>query len=874
LPISSNSPPGPLTGTPSAAPTTHAPPPAPAATPVTGGGVPTPPLGGQPISVATAALLPADISRPGNAMATRLGHTSLLDLSIQPALPLAALTRVNTRGVTGAVFAVDSDSVRGLRVNVRRIVHPEMGPGLELNFKLRNPKDLAAVKTAIQGRATQGTFELRAMIPDAEGRLVLASSTTAATRLESLYNASTTHAVAAADNCWTLKGDHHTLDVLMEPGTPRALFGKVRLRVFGTTDAELRTRFEQAVEGCALKSSLAPSTELSHARASRMRLLWQANPAKAAALGPMAGEIPLVELDAVLKEAGVLPKDIAALRIREVAPGHLTTVMPSQSERYTRLGVQYVFAGVGSAEQVVKILKAGGMYSTEERLTRGLLITGASSHADLGTGGGDYVFTRMVTEDAVGVPLANASFAGAYQLAFSPQVLDRTDWFAYPQDTFGSTDPNTFAGRHYNERLVRSLVTETGEFHTGNEVMFERAMSARDLDAIFTATPESRQELLTQLAAAGITNVGRKRVEDLVQVRQQMVTVTPSRVQRFFKTRLTMASVQYTPTLDRFIKKALADHPTKAEKFLELINAFTSQPAQPAQPCMDALAAEAGQPSPQLRLDRVAFSNAARSAFEAVGYTWTPEVSAFLEKVDFQTTVPVHALQTIRRLEYESPESVLPSLVPAAVMAAPALVLNQDAVSAKGQAAFAQNLLVFSAEAKAHLVLMLNAGMTLPQCSGLMQAPTDANTWITLNGSLGVPLWKPKADVDAWCAALASAFAPMGFVGGPSFAQAVHQAQDAGKDVTGGAVRTGRIRRGHPDVRMVQPGRPVGRADSQLGLEPGHLGRGTQTGLLGPRGPMGPLAQRPADPRRRHPLDVWGAGIRIPRVERMPARDG
>jgi hypothetical protein len=565
LSISNIPPAGPPRGAPSAAPTTHSP--GPARTVLTGGVLPTPLLGGHPISGATAALLPADISRPGNALATRLARASLLDPSIQPALPVAALSRVNTRGINGAVFAVDSDSVRGLRLNVRHIVHPEMGPGLELNFKLRNPKDLAAVKAAIQDRATLGTFELRAMTPDSEGRLVLDNSRAPAVRLNGVLSAGDTGAVAVAatDTCWTLKDEHHTLDVLMEPGTPRALFGKVRLRIFGTTDRDLKTRFEKAVAGCALKSALAPSTDLSHARASRMRLLWQTHPAKAAELGPVAGDVPLAELDALLKDAGVLQKDLAALRIREVAPGHHTTVLPSQSERYKKLGVQYLFAGVGGADQVVRILKAGGMFSTEERLTRGILVTGASTQTDMECGGGDYVFTRMVTSDAVGVPLSNAGFAGAYQLAFSPRILDRMDWFAYPRDAYGTTDPgNSFGKRAYGGELVRSLLEDSGEFRADNEVMFERAISAQELEGIYAATLESRQELLSVLAA-GITKVGQKKVEDLVQVRTQMVAVTPARLLSFFRTRLEQAGVKPSTVLERFINKALNDHPEKTE---------------------------------------------------------------------------------------------------------------------------------------------------------------------------------------------------------------------------------------------------------------------------------------------------------------------
>ena len=60
-------------------------------------------------------------------------------------------------------------------------------------------------------------------------------------------------------------------------------------------------------------------------------------------------------------------------------------------------------------------------------------------YSDMGTGGADNAFTRLVTGSAQKAKrkFSNASVAGDYQIKMSTAVLERTDYYSFGGDKFG-----------------------------------------------------------------------------------------------------------------------------------------------------------------------------------------------------------------------------------------------------------------------------------------------------------------------------------------------------------------------------------------------------------------------------------------------------
>jgi len=656
---------------------------------------------GDNLSVRLAAMRGADVPKTAAKIST--------------ALPMAKLSSVDTRGASGAVFDLDGGKVQGLRVNLRKIQHPELGPGMELNLKLRSTDDVTAVLAALEGKAVAGKFELQPMV-EKDGRLEIGVPTQFATSAG--YGAVSPGAGVQLDgDCRTLKGEGFQVDVMADAEAPQALRGKVRIRIFGKNDKELKARLEASMVQAGLKDALAPSDGVAQTRTDRMRVLWQAAPKQAQAMVASAGNADVTTVEAALREANVSDKVIAGIFRKEVFPGHVTTMNPAQVESYKKLGVEYLFGGVGSMESLMGILKSHGMMSSEERMTRGVLVTGASTWEDFRTGGADYVFLRMATWEAAGIDVASAPFAGTFQLAYKPDLLARTDWFAYAQDGYGNTaDPAMFDERLYGEKLIQAIGGQNGAFSTSNEVMFQRGVSNDDLMNIFTQSEASRTALLDQLKAQGITEIAGKPVEQLVVVRMKLVDLSPDTVVARFRTALTGYCLGMTPELEKYLRDA-AVMPGKLDALSTHLQNIQWNPPGVV---MQQIADEIGIPAPTLAFDVKALQELARRHIESSGSLFTPEVAAFLAKIDPAKVPPSTIKQALESIAYSGGTQAFMQLArPCGITDVPKLKANANAITALFKPSCAQCGLNYTPELDTFLRALVEKGAEAQVLNGL-----------------------------------------------------------------------------------------------------------------------------------------------------------
>ncbi len=115
----------------------------------------------------------------------------------------------------------------------------------------------------------------------------------------------------------------------------------------------------------------------------------------------------------------------------EIYPGKTVWAVTDLADKMRKNGALGLIHGIGkedlefkeTAEILVKILKNGAL-SSQDRFQNGLFITGMSSEADLRSGGGDQVFTRLVTEETKG-SMTNIYGMGKIQILFDLDVVNR-----------------------------------------------------------------------------------------------------------------------------------------------------------------------------------------------------------------------------------------------------------------------------------------------------------------------------------------------------------------------------------------------------------------------------------------------------------------
>lgn len=160
----------------------------------------------------------------------------------------------------------------------------------------------------------------------------------------------------------------------------------------------------------------------------------------------------------------------------EIYPGYSTMVEKGKSEEYAKICPFAIYHEINNSMVIPQIVKANGLKATHDRLQEGVVARGLSWHEDMQTGGGDNVFTRLMTPKE-----ENSNFKKA-AIIMNPDILDRTDVYTYASDKYGATNEKTF-----NERISPAealTAAAKGELFRNNEQMFRHGIAAEKMLAI------------------------------------------------------------------------------------------------------------------------------------------------------------------------------------------------------------------------------------------------------------------------------------------------------------------------------------------------------------------------------------------------------
>jgi hypothetical protein len=213
-----------------------------------------------------------------------------------------------------------------------------------------------------------------------------------------------------------------------------------------------------------------------------------------------------------------VPSDIdKRLKRKEVAPGYFTFVEEGKHKEYQKISRYAIYHFIYSIDNLPQIIQAGGLLSSHERYHRGLLIHGSSTGIDFSTGGADSVFTTIITEDKAKIenlPLIKSI------IVFDPSLLDRTDWYTYDRDRYGSTNPDVFNDRLNPEELLNKINQLKC---TGSEQMFRCGISIDKFKAIVCPYEDEAIKIGNYLHKAGITEINGQSVDDMIIIAKKLI---------------------------------------------------------------------------------------------------------------------------------------------------------------------------------------------------------------------------------------------------------------------------------------------------------------------------------------------------------------
>lgn len=215
-------------------------------------------------------------------------------------------------------------------------------------------------------------------------------------------------------------------------------------------------------------------------------------------LSPESSEIPLSKLER-----------------KEVFDGYSTMVEVGKSDEYeAKYGKFAFFHQLSSLAQLDKVLKTG-VIATTERFGRGVTAHGKGSVADLKYGGADAAFTRMIAENNLEDDELWPSDAF---LVLSPKLAERTDWHTHSFNGYGRADEENMAKRLSPDEMLSQMSENGFQSMDYNEQLFPQGISPDMISAVMVPDEARREQALSVLKSAGMTEFAGKPIEEFIVV--------------------------------------------------------------------------------------------------------------------------------------------------------------------------------------------------------------------------------------------------------------------------------------------------------------------------------------------------------------------
>lgn len=409
------------------------------------------------------------------------------------------LSRVPTTKA-GVPVASDKGAVEGLNLTARRM-NINGTEYYEVSGKLTESA-WSSTWTAIKPRSTTGFLDFEASDP----ALAMFSDSTDLQGKGVMVKAR------------KLVDGQNTFELYVHNGSQeyRSWQGFFRVRVPASADGAVdAAEMSRVLKSVGLDDLLATPTAEAEQALIKSRLIWQNAPGRVSEFSGLTGQALEDKLDDIIRDIGITDARIKGVELRKICDGYSTFYDAEMAAAMKKAGADYVWSGVRSSESVVNIVSTGGLKSTNNRCFSGVKLTGSSPEADMRTGGADSVFTRIGVKCKSKPRYKDCYAGGPYRILIDGKELGRTDWYAYPGDEFGTTDPSMMSGRMSATDFAAAMKQS---YRYGNEIMFRQAIPTSSFTGIRCETQAARTELIRRFKVAHITEINGVPLNEFIKV--------------------------------------------------------------------------------------------------------------------------------------------------------------------------------------------------------------------------------------------------------------------------------------------------------------------------------------------------------------------
>lgn len=190
----------------------------------------------------------------------------------------------------------------------------------------------------------------------------------------------------------------------------------------------------------------------------------------------------------------------------EIYPGEFHWCVTNIADHMRREGAIGFMSGIGqnantieeSARSLSNILK-NGPTSSKKRITSSQIKFGASTEADLRTGGGDQVFVRLVNKKTITAPTDKGyhyPMKGTMQVMYDLEAANQ-GCYGYYSDQYGSKKPQQYQQRDNMLAFAKKCTS------SANEVMIKENIHPKYIRGIAVKSDQEKETVITVLKESG-----------------------------------------------------------------------------------------------------------------------------------------------------------------------------------------------------------------------------------------------------------------------------------------------------------------------------------------------------------------------------------
>lgn len=201
------------------------------------------------------------------------------------------------------------------------------------------------------------------------------------------------------------------------------------------------------------------------------------------------------------------------LKEKEIHPGRKIWTLEGFGKQMEEKGAYGLFHSLDNTsdtvDRIIRILTKG-LISTKERFRQGVFISGQSSSVDMQGGGGDQVFTRVITKESckqgnerkIWNQVIGSNFP--FHFLINLEVADRPSSYFFQKDQYGSKENKEFEDPFSYDRRLSPLDVACNKVEFNNEFMVKNRIPPESITGFVVPNEKIKNFLINKLSSQNL----------------------------------------------------------------------------------------------------------------------------------------------------------------------------------------------------------------------------------------------------------------------------------------------------------------------------------------------------------------------------------